>query len=607
MAKRYIWATLVVLLLAGAAGAGQAQAQPSALPKIPVLETVLPNGMKLLMVIRRDSPTVACGWVARVGSVNEPPGITGISHLFEHMMFKGTKTIGTKDYAKDAEIRAQQDAIRAEMEKEYTLLREMQRRGEMSGEIYDPANMTPRLKDLKAQIEKLYAAEREVIVKEELDQIYTAQGASGVNAGTSEDQTFYFVTVPSNKLELWFWLESDRLLDPVFREFYSERDVVREERRLRTESTPTGKFEEAFEAMFWQSSPYSHPVVGWPSDVESITRAQAENYFGVYYAPNNLTAALVGDFDPDQALKLAEKYLGRIPRGKNPPPEMITAEMRQYAEKRFLAEADTNPEVLIRFHAVPFDHKDMFAFQLLADILNRRTGRLYVALVEGQQVAVGEPYASFDARKYEGYFEVSAEVKDGKRPEGVEAALNAELARLAKEPVGEHELQKVKNQELANSFRRLQSNFFLMLQLLLYDSSDTWTFINDSPVKIQAVTAQDIQRVAAEYLTAENRNVAVYVRKAGSAPEDPKLAALPSQVKGMVKQQLAEIEQITDKAELEEILTDLRTMAGKAPPQMKPAIEYLIERAEQRLDSLPAAPQPGGEAQKTPPGAKPKA
>jgi len=467
--------------------------------------------------------------------------------------------------------------------------------------------MTPRLKDLKAQIEKLYAAEREVIVKEELDQIYTAQGASGVNAGTSEDQTFYFVTVPSNKLELWFWLESDRLLDPVFREFYSERDVVREERRLRTESTPTGKFEEAFEAMFWESSPYSHPVVGWPSDVESITRAQAENYFGVYYAPNNITAALVGDFDPDQALKLAEKYLGRIPRGKNPPPEMITAEMRQVAEKRFLAEADTNPEVLIRFHAVPFNHKDMFAFQLLADILNRRTGRLYVALVEGQQVAVGQPYASYEPKKYEGYLEVSAEVKDGKRPEDVEAALNAELAKLAKEPVGEHELQKVKNQELANSFRRLQSNFFLLLQLLLYDSSDTWTFINDSPAKIQAVTAEDIQRVAAKFLTAENRNVAVYVRKAGSAPEDPKLAALLPQVKGMVKQQLAEIEQVTDRADLEEILTDLRTMSGKAPPQMKPAIEYLIERAEQRLDSLPAAPQPGGEAQKSPPGAKPKA
>ncbi|OFV80142.1 MAG: hypothetical protein A2Y78_15265 [Acidobacteria bacterium RBG_13_68_16] len=605
MRRTYLRTVPALLLLAATAGAGQLTSAPTALPKIPVLETVLPNGMRLLMVVRHDSPTVTCGWVARVGSVNEPPGITGISHLFEHMMFKGTKTIGTKDYAKDTEIRAQQDAIRAEMEEEYALLRERQRRGEIAGEIYDPANMTPRLKELKSQIEKLYAAEKEVIVKEELDSIYTAEGASGVNAGTSEDQTFYFVTVPSNKLELWFWLESDRLLNPVFREFYSERDVVREERRLRTESTPTGRFEEAFEAMFWQSSPYSHPVVGWPSDVESITRAQAENYFGVYYAPNNITAALVGDFDPDQAVRLAEKYLGRIERGKTPPPEMITTEMRQLAEKRFLAEAETNPEVLIRYHAVPFNHKDMFAFQLLADILNKRTGRLYTALVEGQKVAGGEPYAAFDARKYEGYFEVNAEVKEGKRPEDVEAALIAELARLSKDPVGDHELQKVKNQQLANSFRRLQSNFFLMLQLLLYDSLDTWTFLNESPSRVQAVTADDIQRVAVKYLTAENRNVGVYIRKEGTAPEDPRLAAFSPQVKGMVKQQLAEIEQVTDRGELEEMVSELRGMSDKVPPQMKPAILYLIERAEEHLDSLPATPPPGGEAQKPSPGARP--
>jgi predicted Zn-dependent peptidase len=606
MARSYLPAALAPLLLAAAANAGQVESKPVALPKIPVLETVLPNGMKLLMVVRHDSPTVTCGWVARVGSVNEAPGITGISHLFEHMMFKGTKTIGTTDYKKDAEILAEQDAIRVEMEKEYTALREAERRGEISGGIYDPANMTPRLKELKAQLEKLYAAEKEVVVKEELDSIYTAHGASGVNAFTSEDQTCYFVTVPSNKLELWFWLESDRLLDPVFREFYSERDVVREERRLRTESTPTGKFEEAFEAMFWESSPYSHPVVGWPSDVDSITRAQAESYFGVYYAPNNITAALVGDFDPDRVVKLAQEYFGRIPRGKNAPPEMITAEMQQLAEKRFLAEADTNPEVSIRFHAVPFNHKDMFPFQLLADLLNRRTGRLYSALVEGQQVAVGEPYAAFDARKYEGYFEVGAEVKEGKRPEDVEGALEAELLKLAKDPVGEHELQKVKNQELANSFRRLQSNFYLMLQLLLYDSLDTWSFLNESPAKIQAVTAADVQRVAAKYLTPETRNVAVYLRKEGGAPEDPELAALSPQAKAMVRQQLAQIEQVAERAELEEMLTQLRAMAGRVPPQMKPAMQYIIKKAEQRLDSLPAAPQPGGEAPKPSPGAEPK-
>jgi len=582
-------AVMILLAMAVVIGGGPALAQ-----EVQVREEMLANGMKLLLVERHDAPTVTCGWVAKVGSVNETPGITGISHLFEHMMFKGTSTIGTKDAARGAEIMRQQDAVRGEMEKEYSVLRERLRRGEIAGNVYDVENMTPRLRELKAELEKLYAAEKEIIVKDELDQIYTQAGGSGLNAGTSEDQTFYFITVPRNKLELWFWMESDRLLDPVFREFYSERDVVREERRLAVESRPTGKYEEEFESLFWQSSPYSHPVVGWPSDVESITRAQAEAYFGTYYAPNNLTAVLVGDIDPAAALALAKRYFERIPRGKVPPPEMLTAEIPQLSEKRFIAEADTNPEVNVRFHAVPFNHRDYFALQLLSDVLSRRTGRLY-KLVEAQQVAVGEPYAYCRPMKYEGYFEVGAEVKDGRRPEEVEAALLAELDLLKNEPVGERELQKVKNQELANSFRRLQSNFFLALQLMLYDSDGDWRYLNESPAKLQAVTVADIQNAAKKYFTKENRNVAYYLRKAGAAPEDPEVAAMPAQVRGMVKQQVAQVQAITDPAEVQEMIAQLQQMAGQVPPAMKPALEYIMKKAQARLEELTAAaPGQGG-------------
>ena len=593
MRGRRLVAALAVILAAAAAGAQQ----------VAVREETLPNGMRLLMVERHDSPTVACGWVARVGSVNEPQGITGISHLFEHMMFKGTKTIGTSDYAKDQEIMAQQDQVRAEMEKEYSTLRLKRRRGEISGSIYDPDNRTPRLKELQAQLEKLYAAEKKVIVKDEMDQIYTSAGASGLNAGTTSDQTLYFVTVPANKLELWFWMESDRLLNPVFREFYSERDVVREERRLRTESTPTGKFDEGFDAMFWESSPYSHPVVGWPSDVESITRKQAADYFATYYAPNNITAVMVGDFDPDRALALAKEYFGRIPRGKNPPPEMITDEMPQQAEKRLVAEADTNPEVNIRYHAVPFEHKDMYAFQLIADLLNRRTGRLYKNLVEGKQIAVGEPYAFYRPMKYEGSFEVGAEVRDGKTPAEVEAALKAELEALAATPVDGHELQKVKNQEMANSFRRLGSNFYLLLQLMLYDSWGDWHYINDSPAKVAAVTAEDIQRVAKSCFTKDNSNVETFLRKEGSAAEDPALAAFPPQIKAMVKQQLGQLESIDDVAKLTEVVTRLQQMSGQVPPAMKPALEYLTTKAQERIDAL-SGDKAGAPPAKAPEGGK---
>ncbi|HSB37023.1 MAG TPA: pitrilysin family protein, partial [Thermoanaerobaculia bacterium] len=355
---------LSALVLAGA--------RPAPAQELKVQESTLSNGMTLLLLPRKDEPTIACGWVAKVGSVNERPGITGISHLFEHMMFKGTPTIGTKDAAKDLEIIAEQEKVRAEMRAEITAMRARQRRGEID-DITKPENKTARYKELEARFDALVKAQRDLLVKNEFDRIYTAQGGSGMNAFTTYDMTGYFVTVPKNKLELWMWMESDRLKSPVFREFYAERDVVYEERRLRVESTPTGKLEEAFDSMFWHSTPYTWPVIGYPSDVASITKQEADDYYALYYAPNNLTAILVGDFDPVEAAALAERYLGRIPRGKNPPPEVITAPPKWTSEVRVSGEAETNPEIEVRWHTVPFQHPDGYALEILAGVLNGRT------------------------------------------------------------------------------------------------------------------------------------------------------------------------------------------------------------------------------------------
>ena len=226
------------------------------------------------------------------------------------------------------------------------------------------------------------------MVKDEFDKIYTEAGASGMNAFTSNDITVYFITVPANKLELWFWMESERLLRPVFREFYSERDVVHEERRLRTESTPTGEFDELFEAMFWESHPYSWPVVGWPSDLEVYTLAQAKDYFATYYAPGNLTAALVGNFELDEVKDLAERYFGRLPSsGRSVPPDVVTLEMPQLAEKRMDASCDCQPQIEIRYHTVPFRHHDSYALDVLSGLLNGRSGRLYKSLVLDREIA----------------------------------------------------------------------------------------------------------------------------------------------------------------------------------------------------------------------------
>ncbi|MCG6962633.1 MAG: insulinase family protein [Acidobacteria bacterium] len=573
--------TALVLLLAGL----PVMAQEA---KVPVKEVTLDNGLKLLMVVRHESPTVSGGWVAHVGSVNERPGITGIAHLFEHMMFKGTETIGTKDYSKEKPIIAHLDAIRQQMEKEYAKLRAAKRRGEIQGNIYAPENETDELKTLRAEMKKLQDQEHALIKKDELDKIYTENGASGLNAFTDYDMTTYFVTVPSNKLELWFWMESDRLLHPVFREFYSERDVVREERRMRVESDPIAKYEEQYDSMFWTSVPYHHPVIGWPSDVESISRQEADQFFATYYAPNNITVALVGDFEPEEAVTFAKKYLSRIPRGAHEPPPIVTQEIPQLEERRMSAEAETNPTVEIRWHTVPFVSKDKAAVQIMADLLNGRTGRLYKSLVESKHVASGEPYAWSRAMKYAGAFEIGAEVADGHTHQEVEDALLAEISRLQSEPVGDHELQKVKNQSLADSYRRLRSNFYLMLQLLIYDAEGDWHALNDMPGRLQAVTADDVMRVAKAYFTPTGRNVMWYSRKAGTE-EDPELAALEGKARLAAKQMLAQIGQVNDPSQLQQIITKLDASKDQAPPEFKPAVELVLKRARERLEKLSSA------------------
>jgi predicted Zn-dependent peptidase len=559
--------------------------QFAAAQKVPVQEIVLDNGMRLLLVPRKGDPNVAAGWLARVGSVNERPGITGLSHLFEHMMFKGTHAIGTKDIAENLKLIKEMDAARAELRQEEQTLIRKARLGEIS-DTKDPKHRSERHKELLAKFNELTKREKDLMVKDEFDRIYTTAGGSGMNAGTSNDFTVYFINVPANKLELWFWMESDRLRNPVFREFYSERDVVHEERRLRTDSTPTGKFDEQYESMFWQSSPYGWPVVGWPSDLEGITREEALDYFAVNYAPNNLTACLVGDVDPARAKELAQQYFGRLPRGPRPPEPVRTSEMPQLAEKRMVAWAETVPEVRIRYHTVADGHPDAFVLQILGSLLSGRTGRLYKALVLQQAVA-NSASAFGSSRKYEGYFQLTGVAKPGKAPEDVEQALYKEIERMQKELVDANELQKVKNQYAANNFRGIQSNFGLMVQLLLRDNNRGWETINTDPARSQAVTPEDIRRVANTYFKPENRTIAIYYtkKKADGAVEDPALAGLTDQEKAQIGQMKGMLSQA--KAEqIKMMLSRFEQQAGSAPADKQNFFKVVRKMLEDRLKQL---------------------
>ncbi len=553
-------------------------------PQIEVEEFTLANGMRFLLYEHHAAPTIAAGWVAHVGSANERPGITGLSHFFEHMMFKGTRAIGTKNAAADLRLIAAQEILRDEMRAEESLLRARLRRGEID-DLLKPENWSPRYREQHEAFRKLVEEQRTTQVKDELDQIYTRNGGEALNAFTNEDLTAYFVRVPQNRLELWAWLESDRLRDPVFREFYSERDVVFEERRLRTESTPLGKFDEEFEALFWSAHPYHWPVVGWPSDIPSYTKAQADAYFATYYAPQNLTGVLVGDFNTAEARALIERYFGRIPRGKNPVPEVVTLEPAQLGEKRYNAEAETPPTLRLRWQGVAFTHRDRAALDLLMDLLSGRTGRLYKSLVLGRKLA-NEVEASQDLRKYAGLLEIECVLKDGQDPAAVERAIDEELEALKQQLVPDEELQKVKNQAKANAYRRLSSPFFVMVQLMQYDGLGDWRFINTWADEVDAVSAADVQRVARAYLVRERRTVGTFLRKAGATPEDPEVAALPEPARAQARAGLAQIRAESDATRLRALLERLRGGSSQAPAEARPLIELLLRKAQERLAAL---------------------
>lgn len=309
------------------------------------------------------------------------------------------------------------------------------------------------------------------------------------------------------------WMESERIRHPVFREFYAERDVVFEERRMRTDSTPLGKFQEQSEAMFWESVPYGWPVVGWPSDIPAISKVQADDFYSTYYAPQNITLILVGDFKTNDVERLARKYFERIPRGPKTPPDVATLEVPQAAEKRMYAEAETNPQVDINWHTVPFAHKDSYPLRVLAEVLATRTGRLYKGLVLGSQVST-DVYATQDSRKWAGLFNAGGEAREGHTPEEVEKGIYAEIEKLKKDEIPAEELQKVKNNFAASEYRRLSANYPILMHIIQNDGEGDWREVNESAPKIQAVTAADIKRVANKYLTKENRFVGTYTRKA---------------------------------------------------------------------------------------------
>ena len=485
------------LLLGSTHGAGAQSPTPG--ERLPVREVTLDNGLRLLVLPRPGAPTVSFVVQYDVGSVQEHLGITGIAHLLEHLLFKGTTSVGTRDVASERALFAVMDVAQD------TLVR-ARARGD-SAEV----------DRLEGRISALEDSARTFVVPNEFDRILSRAGARGLNATTTSEATTYFVELPSNRTELWFVLEGDRMANPVFREFYTERDVVMEERRMRVETSPGGLLYEAHLAAAFNEHPYGVPVVGYMSDLQNLGRPQVEAYYRRYYAPNNAVVAVVGDVDPDRVVGWARRYLGALPRGEEPP-RVLAREPEQRGERRVEILWDAEPSVRIGWHVPSATDPDAPAVALLSSLLTGgRTSRLHRRLVQQDRLATGVFASLGPGDRYPQLFQLDASPQAPHTSAEVEEAIYEEIARLAEEGPTETELIRVRNQIEAGRVRRLQSNLGLAFQLA--ESSTLfgdWRATFRLPERLAAVTTDEVRRVAATYLTRANRTVATLRREGGS-------------------------------------------------------------------------------------------
>lgn len=464
-----------------------------------VVEHTLKNGMKVLVLERHVSPLVSFHMIFRAGGVDEQIGKTGLAHLFEHMLFKGSKSVGTKDYKKEKQILDAIDKIAREIMAE-----------ELKGSKADPQ----KLQSLKKKMEEVETEHQKWIVPAEFDEIYQKEGAQGLNAYTSQDRTGFVVSLPSNKWELWPILESDRMANPVLREFYKERAVVMEERRMRYENSPRGKIWENFISAAYMAHPYGSPTIGWMSDIQRLTVADAEDFFKVYYAPNNAVVAIVGDVQSQEVIEKLEKYFIKV-ASQTLPLGITTEEPTQSGERRLMVHFDSEPSLLMGFHKPNPPHPDNFVMDMIEQILSRgRTSRFYKNIIQ-KKIAISAWASNGNpGERYPNLIVFGGASKKPYRNLDLEKAIWKELEKLKTEKVPEKELEKIRNQVEADFIRGLASNSGMASQLSYYQTIlGDWKYLFKYLEGIRKVTPEDIQQVAHKYFQKKNLTVAFLERE----------------------------------------------------------------------------------------------
>ena len=468
-----------------------------------VREFTLPNGIHFIVLERHEVPVFTFHTYVGAGSAQEVTGITGIAHILEHMAFKGTAEIGTTDAKKEARAMKAEDEAFAALKAE-----------RLKGERADSS----RLAELEKAFTDAKDAARAFVVSNEFGQIVENNGGRGLNAGTWTDDTNYSYSFPSNRLELWAYLEGSRMSRPVFREFYTEKDgPVTEERRMRSDNNPFGMLMEQFQNLAFMAHPYHHSTIGWMTDLNTITRQDCIDFYQTHYVGPNMTVAVVGDVRFEEVKRLAEKHFSKISDAE--PPVVETFDAPQKGERRIVVEDDAQPIYMCGYHIGNWAHPDAAVYNAIADILGAgRTSRLYERLVKRDKIAVQiGSFAGFPDNEYPSMLAVMGLPAKDVSGEQIEAAVLEEIQKLADEGVTAEELAGMKRRARANFVRSLQGNGGLAYQLAYYQGKQgDWREMFKQLEAIDAVTLADVQRVSREIFVPNNRTVA-YIKTVEAA------------------------------------------------------------------------------------------
>jgi predicted Zn-dependent peptidase len=472
--------------------------QSSELPPLEnrVVEHTCANGIKLLVLERHFSPTVAIRMMFHTGSVDETSGKTGLAHMFEHMMFKGTKTLGTKNYTAEAPLLKQIDELHHALDDE-----------KAKGAA---ANQT-KIAQWIDQINALDQKEFTLVIENEMWNLYEREGGSELNASTSHDFTQYTVDLPSNKLQLWALLDSDRVRNPVFREFYKEREVVKEERRMRVDTDPEGKLYESFLNIAYLQHPYRNPTIGWMSDLDHLSSHDLEDFYHRFYTPDQLTIAIVGDVKSAEVIAMVERYFGTwsVPPATRP---AISPELPQEGSRTMHIAFDAQPHVVVGYHIPPYpDPGNTVAFALAQLLGSGTTSRLYKNLVEKRKLASAiETSQDYPGERYAPLLIISAAPRYPHTSEEVLKGIENELERLKKEPIADWEVEKMRASVNVGLLNALQTNSG-MASTLAYDQCifGDWHYLLQFQKRINAMTAVEMQALARTLFVTTNETVAI--------------------------------------------------------------------------------------------------